>query len=113
MLCLSFVHERCYWNGAEGLVLLGPFLKSSMASMSSMSEKVAGSHQNAQNECVETVSNLIVADIVTADDVKTFTKQDDEAMKAIANYTGPDLVLDQATSRRLLRTIDRHLMPIL
>lgn len=42
-----------------------------------------------------------------------YTPEDDDAMKAIANYDGPPLVLDEATNRRLLRTIDFHLLPVL
>ena len=37
----------------------------------------------------------------------------DEAMKAVAEHGGEPLVLDAATNKRLLRTIDWHLMPIL
>ena len=36
----------------------------------------------------------------------------DEAMKAFAGRDGEILVLDEATNRRLLRKIDRHLMPV-
>lgn len=51
--------------------------------------------------------------VVTPDEVQKYTKADDEAMKAMAQYDGPPLVLDEATSRRLLRKIDWHIMPIL
>ena len=36
----------------------------------------------------------------------------DEAMKAFVGHEGEILVLDEATSKRLLRTIDWHLMPV-
>lgn len=36
----------------------------------------------------------------------------DEAMKAFAGDEGEVLVLDEATSKRLLRRIDLHLMPV-
>lgn len=49
----------------------------------------------------------------TQGDFVKYTREDDEAMKAIANYDGPPLVLDEATNRRLLRIIDWHLLPIL
>ena len=35
----------------------------------------------------------------------------DEAMKAFEGYEGESLVLDEATSKKLLRKIDWHLMP--
>lgn len=38
---------------------------------------------------------------------------DDEAMKAMAAYGGQPIHIDEATNRRLLRTIDWHLMPIM
>lgn len=53
------------------------------------------------------------ADIITADDVTKYSKHDDEAMKAMANYDGPPLVLDEATNKRILWKIDTHLMPVL
>ena len=53
------------------------------------------------------------APVVTADEVKTYSKADDAAMKAMADYDGPPLVLDDETSKRLLRKIDWHIMPIL
>ncbi|MCJ1397863.1 hypothetical protein MMC11_001059 [Xylographa trunciseda] len=37
----------------------------------------------------------------------------DEAMKAFEGYEGESLVLDEATSKKLLRKIDWHLMPLL
>ena len=37
----------------------------------------------------------------------------DEAMKAFEGHEGEVLVLDDATNRRLLRSIDLHLMPLL
>ena len=37
----------------------------------------------------------------------------DEAMKAMENVHGESLELDEGTNRRLLRTIDWHLMPIM
>ena len=36
----------------------------------------------------------------------------DEAMKAFEGYEGEILVLDEATSKKLLRKIDWHLMPV-
>ena len=36
----------------------------------------------------------------------------DEAMKAFAGHEGEILELDEATSRRLLKKIDFHLMPV-
>lgn len=51
--------------------------------------------------------------MIASDDVMKYTQDDDEAMKALASYDGPPLVLDDATNRRLLRTIDWHLMPVL
>lgn len=53
------------------------------------------------------------AGVVTEDEVQKYSKDDDEAMAAYARYQGPPLVLDEATNKRLLRTIDWHLMPIL
>jgi MFS transporter, ACS family, allantoate permease len=52
-------------------------------------------------------------DVITDDAVKSFNKYDDEAMKAFAEFDGEPLVLDEPTKRRLLRTIDWHLMPVL
>ncbi|KAJ5692669.1 hypothetical protein N7462_002092 [Penicillium macrosclerotiorum] len=49
----------------------------------------------------------------TANKATEYTKEDDEAMIALANYDGRPLILDEATNRRLLRSIDWHLMPIL
>ncbi|KAI4219465.1 MAG: hypothetical protein L6R36_008307 [Xanthoria steineri] len=37
----------------------------------------------------------------------------DEAMKAFAGYEGEFIVLDEATSKKLLKRIDLHLMPLL
>lgn len=37
----------------------------------------------------------------------------DEAMKAFEGHEGEVLVLDDATNKRLLRSIDMHLMPLL
>ena len=51
------------------------------------------------------------AHIVTG--LNNFNKSDDEAMKAMAKYDGPPLILDEATSRNILRKIDWHIMPIL
>lgn len=36
----------------------------------------------------------------------------DEAMKAFAGYEGEVIVLDEATSKKLLKRIDLHLMPV-
>lgn len=47
------------------------------------------------------------------DNLIKYTQDDDEAMKALASYDGQPLILDDATNKRLLRTIDWHLMPIL
>lgn len=51
--------------------------------------------------------------VITNTEVRKYDRSDDEAMKALANYEGPPLVLDEATSRKLLRKIDWHIMPIL
>ena len=40
------------------------------------------------------------------------SKDADEAMKAFAGVDGEQLVLDEATSKRLLRKIDLHIMPV-
>lgn len=53
------------------------------------------------------------ARVVTEEEVQKYSKDDDEAMAAYARYHGPPLVLDEATNKRLLRTIDWHLMPVL
>lgn len=45
--------------------------------------------------------------------VKHTAHDADEAMKAIAEHGGEPLVIDAATNKRLLRTIDWHMMPIL
>ena len=37
----------------------------------------------------------------------------DEAMKAVDEMSGDLVEVDEQTSKRLLRTIDRHLMPIM
>ena len=37
----------------------------------------------------------------------------DEAMKAFERLQGQDIELDEATNRRLLRTIDWHIMPVM
>lgn len=36
----------------------------------------------------------------------------DEALKAVAGQEGEVLVLDEATSKKLLKSIDLHLMPV-
>ena len=36
----------------------------------------------------------------------------DEAMKAFEGHEGEVLVMDEATNRRLLRKIDRNIMPV-
>lgn len=51
-------------------------------------------------------------DVPTADFLKHKIDAD-EAMKAFEGHEGEVLVLDDATKRRLLRTIDWHLMPLL
>ena len=51
--------------------------------------------------------------VVTQSDVQKYTEEDDEAMKAFAEYDGPPLILDAETKKRLLRTIDWHVMPIM
>ncbi|KAJ5720697.1 uncharacterized protein N7483_008631 [Penicillium malachiteum] len=50
---------------------------------------------------------------VNSGEILKYSEEDDEALQAIANYNGPPLILDGKTNRRLLRTIDWHLMPIL
>lgn len=37
----------------------------------------------------------------------------DEAMKAFEGLHGETIELDEATNKRLLKTIDRHMMPIM
>lgn len=37
----------------------------------------------------------------------------DEAMKAFEGLQGESIELDEPTNRRLLKTIDRHMMPIM
>lgn len=41
------------------------------------------------------------------------THDADEAMKAFGELHGETIELDESTNRRLLRTIDWHLMPIM
>lgn len=41
------------------------------------------------------------------------TTDADEAMKAFEQMHGEDIVLDEATNRRLVRTIDWHIMPVM
>ncbi|CAL5867483.1 uncharacterized protein PFLUO_LOCUS1702 [Penicillium psychrofluorescens] len=53
------------------------------------------------------------AKAIVAEEVKKYSQDDDEAMKAMADYDGPPLVLDEETNRRLLRTIDWHMLPVL
>ena len=53
------------------------------------------------------------ARVITDGDIQKYSEQDDDAMKAFAEYEGPPLVLDEATNKRLFRKIDWHLMPIL
>ena len=43
----------------------------------------------------------------------TKSRRVDEAMKAFDGHEGQVLELDEATSKRLLRTIDLHLMPVI
>lgn len=40
-------------------------------------------------------------------------KDADEAMKIFENMQGESMELDEATNRRLLRTIDWHIMPVM
>lgn len=46
------------------------------------------------------------------DKVAKHANDADEAMKAFAGHEGELLELDEATSKRLLRKIDLHLMPV-
>jgi ACS family allantoate permease-like MFS transporter len=71
------------------------------------------SKMNSQPDEDIAAADLEAGKMVASDDVMKYTQDDDEAMKALANYDGPPLVLDEATNRRLLRTIDWHLMPVL
>lgn len=48
----------------------------------------------------------------TSDKVILHANDADEAMKAFVSSEGEVLVLDEATSKRLLRKIDLHLMPV-
>lgn len=73
----------------------------------------SGRNVNNTNDASKTDVETAVSTVVTTDEVRKYSKSDDEAMKAMAQYEGPPLVLDEATSRRLLRKIDWHIMPIL
>ncbi len=53
------------------------------------------------------------ARVVSSEHVRKYDENDDRAMKAFAEYDGEPLVMDEATNKRLLRTIDWHIMPIL
>ncbi|GAM86548.1 hypothetical protein ANO11243_045620 [Dothideomycetidae sp. 11243] len=58
--------------------------------------------------------NGSIVDGEVADKTATHdTHDDDEAMKAMAAYGGQPIHIDEATNRRLLRTIDWHLMPVM
>lgn len=48
---------------------------------------------------------------ITVADVREI-KDADEAMRAFADYDGAGEVIDEATSRRLLRKIDMRIMPV-
>lgn len=69
----------------------------------------------AVNELVgsASVKDVEKADVITKEHVQKYSKTDDEAMKAFAEYDGPPLILDAETSKRLLRTIDWHVMPLM
>ena len=55
-----------------------------------------------------------ITEVVTSPDhVEKYSENDDEAMKAMATFDGEPLIMDEATSRRLLRKIDWHLMPVM
>jgi ACS family allantoate permease-like MFS transporter len=78
--------------------------------------EMGSDHGNAATQPpVEKFTPMEIEDaaVVTEDTVQKYSKDDDEAMKAFARYQGPPLILDEATNKRLLRTIDWHLMPIL
>ena len=42
-----------------------------------------------------------------------YNGNDDDALETMANFQGEPLIVDEATNKRLLSTIDWHLMPIL
>lgn len=54
-----------------------------------------------------------IDDVVSSYGAQKYTENDDEAMKAMANFDGEPLIMDEETSRRLLRKIDWHLMPVM
>lgn len=54
-----------------------------------------------------------ITEVITNHGVEKYSQDDDEAMKAMANFDGEPLILDEETSRRLLQTIDWHLMPVM
>jgi hypothetical protein len=54
-----------------------------------------------------------ITEVVTNHGVEKYSQDDDEAMRAMANFDGEPLILDEETSRRLLRRIDWHLMPVM
>ncbi|KAJ5818573.1 hypothetical protein N7474_004164 [Penicillium riverlandense] len=58
-------------------------------------------------------ADIETAKAIAPEEVRKYSRDDDEAMKAMADYDGPPLVLDAETNKRLLRTIDWHMLPVL
>lgn len=58
-----------------------------------------------------------VVDVVTSKHVDSTLEKHahdaDEAMKAFEDLHGETIELDESTNRRLLRTIDWHMMPVM
>jgi ACS family allantoate permease-like MFS transporter len=102
----------------QGLFSINPrFSSSNMATTQEKTMEVSAESKLSQAEIgtKKDISPMEIEDarVVTEDEVQKYSKDDDEAMAAYARYHGPPLVLDEATNKRLLRTIDWHLMPIL
>jgi MFS transporter, ACS family, allantoate permease len=49
---------------------------------------------------------------VTQETILKHAQDADEALKAFASYQGEVIHIDEATNKRLLRRIDRNLMPV-
>lgn len=93
--------------------------------MSTLSDQDAKATRAPGHNHIELASTGAPADQVTpgadiesakamsVEEVRKYSRDDDEAMKAMADYDGPPLVLDEETNRRLLRTIDWHMLPVL
>lgn len=53
-----------------------------------------------------------VVEVKAKNSAEVASEDEDEAMAAMRAYGGPPIVMDDATNKRLLRTIDWHLMPV-